>query len=163
MTKEFKIAVLSDIHQETEEQIKKLLDSYNGNPRLLNICTNAKTAQLGQKHSEETKQKLKKAMAIRVLNPDHGANISRHAINRFSKINEKEEQSKRIKLAWQKPETRQRMLAANKAKGKPVVINNKEYPSIIDASKDLGIIRQYVSRRLKSVLYPSWRYKDERV
>lgn len=137
-----------------------LLSKYSDHPDLLNVATDARS-QLGFKHSEETKVVLKALMKIRTANPAHAKNLSEFHIQRFSVQSERDAQSERIKKAWENPETRARMLEANKLKGRKIVVDGVNYSSIVEASNALNVSVTAVTWRLKSHRHPTWRYSGE--
>lgn len=138
---------------------QNLLDSYNGNPRLLNIATDALIAQNGQKHTDETRTKLRAAMARRIVDPGFGKHMSEVNRKRFTNPEIKKQQSDLIKRAWQNPKTREAMLAANQRKRKPLLINNVEYTCAGEAAKILNVNKALIVGRIKSRHWPLWVYK----
>lgn len=128
----------------------------------MNICEDAYLAQKGMKHSEETRAKLRKAMAVRIADPSYGVNHSEKMKVIYSQPGVRQEQSDRIKQAWINPTTRINLLKANHAKRRSVIIDGIEYESAQHAADALGVTLSCVRGRLNSRLMPSWRYKNDR-
>jgi len=49
----------------------------------------------------------------------------------------------------------------NRGARSPVVIEGVEYPSIMEASKQLGVYYQTILKRLKNPNFEQWQYKGE--
>ena len=142
---------------------QELLNLYAGNPKLLNIAKDAVLAQLGAKHSDETKEVLKRKMWTRIHHTDHGEVIARHAVERFKSEEVRQAQAERIRKAWADPVKRLKLLEANKNRvtNRPVMIQGVRYENIRSASSVLDIPASRVSQRIRSKNFPDWSYASD--
>lgn len=169
--------ILTNNREEAYDYEQQLLNHYNGIRPLFNIATNAVRSWLNLKHSEETKNKIREKVKIRMQDPNYSIMLSNANKGKIISAETKVKISKSlagiIRSNATKEKIRSRMLGRakskehaekisqrNKLKSRPISINGVHYESIAAAGIALGIHPGTIPSKLKSNLekYSSWFY-----
>lgn len=147
---------------------QKMLDNLIPTGKLLNIATNVYKAGLDVTRSEETKQKLRE-----LTTKQFSSTESREKHSEISKklwqdpvFREKNLQtckdsftrerlqqvSETSKEKWKDPNFREKFQESSSWRWAPILVNEKEYPSILEASRQLGLSVDSLRYRLKNNL-----------
>lgn len=155
---------------------QKLLDEKFSSGNLYNVSPLAKGAlnfgdcNVGRKHSEETKAKMKQSAIGRTLSEETKEKISKAGVGRPGTMlgkNLSDASKEKIRQAnlgkTHTDETKAKMCAAHVESRKAVSIDGVKYESLSAAAQKLGITRTRVYTRVNSDTerFSDWRYINE--
>lgn len=151
--------VKTETKEEALEIEQRLLDSLASTGRLLNIATNAEKPNLGVVYDEQRKAELRENTLTQFANEEARR---RHSEISKEKWKDPEYLKKRLaqeytdemrannsaatKEKWKDPEYRDKL--HHSRRGKPVIVDGVEYPSLNNASEVLGLSYSGLRSRL---------------
>lgn len=140
------------------EQEQAVLDSYRGDPRLLNIATDAFASGTRAEISEETRSKLSVAMTGRFVS-DETRKRQSEALKGHICTEETKEKIRQSKLGkTQSPERAAKSKAAAMVRAVPVQVGENFFESITAAAEAHDIGQSTARKRIKSQYFDDWKY-----
>lgn len=151
-----------DIRDRAYDIEQELLDKHWGDPLLLNNSKNARHLELSQERELARIQKLKDTFQkpevlrkITIINKKlRQTSEARSQQSKISKtLWQNKTHRKRMESVWKDPDYLRRQVE-NQPTSKPISLNGKNYPSISNAARALGISRIAVKKLLTTLAVP---------
>lgn len=165
------IGVPTEDREEAYAAEQTLINEHVGNPLLLNVVLDVNEGvPRGWNHSEETKQRLReqklgtKASQETRQKMSVAATGNQNGLGYRHSVNAKERITQALVGRAVSEETRERMRLTqlgrkahpNSIHTKPIIANGIEYPSVKQASKELGVSTVTIHSRLNSGKHNEW-------